>query len=79
MQPMSDAADERASLSSEGLTEEQAQLPNPARMYDYYLGGHHNLAIDRTAADRAIGIYPGFPLIMRVNRAFLRRALASRS
>jgi hypothetical protein len=44
-------------------------------MYDYYLGGHHNLAIDRAAADRAIGIYPGFPLVMRVNRAFLRRAV----
>lgn len=57
------------------LTEQQARLPNPSRMYDYYLGGHHNLAIDRAAADRAIGIYPGFPLIMRVNRAFLRRVV----
>jgi hypothetical protein len=75
MQHMSEVADERAGLSSDGLTEEQAQLPNSARMYDYYLGGHHNLAIDRAAADRAIGIYPGFPLIMRVNRAFLRRAV----
>jgi hypothetical protein len=44
-------------------------------MYDYYLGGHHNLAIDRAAADYAIGIYPGFPLVMQVNRAFLRRAV----
>jgi len=75
MQHMSEVADARAGLSSDGLTEEQAQLPNSARMYDYYLGGHHNLAIDRAAADRAVGIYPGFPLIMRVNRAFLRRAV----
>jgi hypothetical protein len=44
-------------------------------MYDYYLGGHHNLAIDRQAADEAIAIYPKFPLIMQANRAFLRRAV----
>jgi hypothetical protein len=67
--------DSQTSLSTTGLTEEQASLPNSARMYDYYLGGHHNLAIDRAAADRAIAIYPGFPLVMRVNRAFLRRAV----
>ena len=72
---MTDAEDARAQLSPVELTEEQAQLPNPARMYDYYLGGHHNLAIDRAAADKAIAIYPGFALFMRVNRAFLRRAV----
>jgi len=44
-------------------------------MYDYYLGGHHNMAIDREAADRAMKIYPGFSLVMRANRAFLRRAV----
>jgi hypothetical protein len=49
--------------------------PNAARMYDYYLGGSHNFAIDRDAAEQAISIYPEFPLIMRANRAFLRRAV----
>jgi hypothetical protein len=49
--------------------------PNAARMYDYYLGGSHNFAIDREAAEQAIRIYPEFPLIMRANRAFLRRAV----
>ena len=58
-----------------GLTKEQLSLPSAARMYDYYLGGHHNLAIDREAADAAIAIYPEFPLIMQANRAFLRRAV----
>jgi S-adenosyl methyltransferase len=65
----------QTSLAQSGVSEEQLTLPNPARMYDYYLGGHHNMAIDRAAADRAIAIYPGFPLVMRVNRAFLRRAI----
>jgi hypothetical protein len=70
-----DAVDAGTSLPTAGLTAEQLRLPNPARMYDYYLGGHHNLAIDREAADTATRIYPGFPLIMRANRAFMRRAV----
>jgi hypothetical protein len=49
--------------------------PNASRMYDYYLGGYHNFAIDRETAEQAIRIYPEFPLIMRANRAFLRRAV----
>jgi hypothetical protein len=65
----------RMVLPIEGLTPEQLKVPNPARMYDYYLGGHHNLAVDREAADKAVAIYPGFPLFMRANRAFLRRAI----
>jgi hypothetical protein len=44
-------------------------------MYDYFLGGHHNFEVDRRAADQAIAIYPDFPLLMRVGRAFLRRAV----
>jgi len=46
-----------------------------ARMYDYYLGGSHNLAVDRAAAEAVIVAYPDFPLLLRANRAFLRRAV----
>ena len=49
--------------------------PNVARMYDHYLGGYHNFAIDRQAAEAVIAVYPDFPLAMRANRAFLRRAV----
>lgn len=49
--------------------------PNPARMYDYFLGGYHNFDIDRTAAQKVIEVYPDMPQIMRANRAFLRRAV----
>jgi SAM-dependent methyltransferase len=69
------ATDVHTSLPTVGLTDEQLRIPSAARMYDYYLGGHHNLAIDRDAADAAIAIYPGFPLIMQANRAFLRRTI----
>jgi S-adenosyl methyltransferase len=49
--------------------------PSAARMYDYFLGGYHNFEIDRRAAEAAIAIYPDFALVMRANRAFLRRAV----
>ena len=44
-------------------------------MYDYFLGGHHNVAVDRRAAERALAHNPDIPLLMRTNRAFLRRAV----
>jgi SAM-dependent methyltransferase len=53
----------------------QTNRPNAARMYDYFLGGHHNFEIDRHAADQAIALWPDFPLVMQVIRAFLRRAV----
>lgn len=49
--------------------------PNVARMWDYFLGGYHNFAIDRQAAERAIELYPDMPLVARTTRAFLRRAV----
>jgi SAM-dependent methyltransferase len=49
--------------------------PNAARMYDYFLGGSHNFAADRDAAEQAARAMPELPLIMRTGRAFLRRAV----
>lgn len=49
--------------------------PNPARMYDYFLGGFHNFEIDRQAAEQVIALHPDTPLITQTNRAFLRRAV----
>jgi hypothetical protein len=49
--------------------------PSVARMYDYFLGGYHNFAIDRAAAQQVIAIYPDVRLMARTNRAFLRRTV----
>ncbi|NJC67091.1 hypothetical protein HC028_21680 [Planosporangium flavigriseum] len=49
--------------------------PSPARIYDYFLGGTHNLAVDRDFADRAIAAAPELPYGARSNRAFLGRAV----
>jgi hypothetical protein len=48
---------------------------SPARVYDYYLGGSHNFAVDRQIARQAMELWPELPLIMQANRAFLRRSV----
>ena len=50
-------------------------VPNPARIYDYMLGGNHNFAIDRETADRAMAAGQVSALPARANRSFLRRAV----
>ncbi|NUT35227.1 MAG: hypothetical protein HOV79_19400 [Hamadaea sp.] len=49
--------------------------PNAARVYDYYLGGAHNFAVDRQMAQQAIELWPDVPKIIAANRTFLRRAV----
>lgn len=31
------------------------ERPSAARVYDYFLGGSHNVAVDRAMGDRAMG------------------------
>ena len=49
--------------------------PNAARMYDYYLGGSHNFAVDRELAGKVLETWPDMPRAAQANRAFLRRAV----
>jgi SAM-dependent methyltransferase len=49
--------------------------PNPARMYDYFLGGTHNFAADREMATQVLASWPETTRVARANRAFLRRAV----
>jgi SAM-dependent methyltransferase len=46
-----------------------------ARVYDYWLGGNHNFAADRAAAEQAIAAWPDIVLSVRANRAFLARVV----
>ncbi len=48
---------------------------NPARRYDYWLGGKDNFAADRASGDAIARIFPGIRTTARQNRAFLRRAV----
>ena len=55
--------------------EVEIEQPSAARMYDFYLGGSHNFEADRELARLAVSHWPDLPMVMRANRAFLRRAV----
>nr|WP_241825204.1 SAM-dependent methyltransferase [Micromonospora sp. CB01531] len=66
-------------MGTEAMSWAPAELdltrPNAARMYDYFLGGSHNFAADRQAADAVLAVAPHVADAARANRAFLRRAV----
>jgi hypothetical protein len=43
-------------------------------MYDYYLGGKDNYAVDREAVEEIRKIFPHASTVALLNRAFMRRA-----
>ena len=48
---------------------------DPARVYDYLLGGKDHFAADRAAAEAVITAFPGIVRSARANRAFLARTV----
>ncbi|HEX4101745.1 MAG TPA: SAM-dependent methyltransferase [Pseudonocardiaceae bacterium] len=48
--------------------------PSPARLYDYFLGGTNNLAVDRAAAERFRAVVPEIVDATWANRGFHGRA-----
>lgn len=50
-------------------------IPSPARMYNYFLGGKDHYEVDRKAAEQVIAAIPEVVVFARENRAFLRRAV----
>ncbi|BCY13153.1 SAM-dependent methyltransferase [Actinoplanes sp. L3-i22] len=50
-------------------------VPSAARVYDYFLGGAHNFAVDRALAGQIASMTPNIGETMRSNRVFLRRAV----
>lgn len=55
------------------LPEIDPEKPSPARIYDFWLGGSQNFAVDRQVGQRAINALPGLQAGVRANRAFLGR------
>ena len=49
--------------------------PHPARMYDAYLGGKDNYAVDQEAVRKVLRAAPEMRDVARANRAFLQRAV----
>ena len=50
-------------------------VPHIARVYDYWLGGKDNFAVDREAAEQVVAAYPGILRDVRAQRAFLAHAV----
>ena len=50
-------------------------IPSPARIYDYLLGGKDNYPADRQAGDEIAAYLPNVREACRWNRVFLRRAV----
>lgn len=49
-------------------------VPHSARVYDYFLGGKSNFAIDRAAGDHLLEAFPGFRTAAQSNRMWMHRA-----
>lgn len=54
---------------------ESGPTPNQARIYDYLLGGHSNLPVDREVADALLALSPVAKATAVENRRFLGRAV----
>ncbi|WP_413115914.1 SAM-dependent methyltransferase [Streptomyces sp. CY1] len=50
-------------------------VPHPARMYDYFLGGKGHYEVDRTAAEEVVRRVPEAIDCARANRAWMRRVV----
>ncbi|MFJ7906529.1 SAM-dependent methyltransferase [Kitasatospora sp. NPDC096204] len=74
------STDETVATAAEYGSEESAALhirqdiPHSARMYDYFLGGKDNFAVDREAAERVLTVFPTMRTAVHANRAFMHRA-----
>lgn len=55
-------------------TNGDSERPNMARLFDYYLGGAHNFAVDRTLAEESIAKFPVAEMARSI-RSFSRRVV----
>jgi hypothetical protein len=50
-------------------------VPHSARIWNYWLGGKDNYAVDRAAGDQFLAIFPDIAVVARATRAFMGRAV----
>ena len=50
-------------------------VPHSARIWNYWLGGKDNYAVDRAAGDQFLRTFPEIAVIARATRAFMQRAV----
>jgi S-adenosyl methyltransferase len=64
-----------AAAASADAVRFDSAVPNPARMWNYWIGGKDNYAADRAVAEAVIAAFPTLPSIARVTRRFLGDAV----
>ena len=67
---MSASQDERAGAAGPAAAQPvfDTSVANPARIWDYWLGGKDHFEADREAADKVIEVLPTMPLLARLAR-----------
>jgi SAM-dependent methyltransferase len=50
-------------------------VPHSARIWNYWLGGKDNYAVDRAAGDEYVKVFPGIVDVARAQRGFLTRSI----
>jgi hypothetical protein len=61
-------------MSSAGIAVD-ATVPQSARIWNYWLGGKDNYAVDRVAGEAYLEVFPGIAVVARTSRDFLTRAV----
>ncbi len=62
---------DRAAGGGSRLPSFDPAVPNPARMWNYWLGGKDHFAADRELAERVLEVMPSMPFIAQAARLFL--------
>jgi len=61
----------QATTSGGGVPSFDTSVTNPARMWNYWIGGKDHFRADREAAEKVLEAMPALPLIARLLRRFL--------
>ena len=69
---LSSGPEEPSSTARTGI---DTTVPHSARIWNYWLGGKDNFAVDRAAGDAWAATFPGVRDIARASRSFLTRSL----
>jgi hypothetical protein len=64
-----------AADSGEYVSKLDTNVPHSARIWNYWLGGKDNFAVDRQVGDQVREVFPAIVENARASRAFLRRAV----
>jgi hypothetical protein len=70
---ISDGPEETGDTAKTGI---DTTVPHSARIWNYWLGGKDNYAVDRAAGDEYVKVFPGIVDVARAQRGFLTRSIA---